>query len=340
MPSPNNQGYGYGGYGSYPPQMPEMPQQMPEDSQPQLPEMPQPQMPQAYGGYGYQNQPPQPYPMGQPGYMGQMPGQMPGMPPQKKGLGIGAIIGIVAGILALVAIVVGFFLIPKSGGGDDDVPSGVTRTGDDNQGTTGDTQGNDTTGTGDGSEGDSTGTGDSPASAGSSEWLSGEFTLEGQSFTLLKSGFRDLEAAGWHLTDEAQESIDTQYGGSFVVNKNTVVIGSLDVTTGEKDGVSINVTNLGDAPQDFRDCTLCEIKVDGYDYSFTPETPASLVIAGGGTLGMTVDEIKGIYGEPQDSYTGTGGYSSLTYQPEGEYTKSLDFTFTDGKVTQIRLMLA
>lgn len=334
-----------------------------------------------YGGYPQQQMPMQQMPQGMPpqppyggGFDGGYPQQqypgygMPPQPPQKKGLGTGAIIGIIAGV-AVLGLGIGFFLLRGNGNdtpSDDGKPATVTtRTGDsdekdgDKPSSSGDeTQtgtGEDGTETGSGTEGtDPSAVGTDPATPAvtpspapaASDWLSGEFVLEGQTYTLLKSGFRDLEANGWVISEDTQKALDAQYGGTIIVNPNIDIIGSgFDLETATKQGVSINVTNLTNEAKDFKDCSLASIQIDGRTYSSDPKTPPSITVAGGGMLGMTVAEIKAIYGEPTDIYPtdedpNTSIYASLSYRPENSYDQELTFRFSDGKVDEIEFQLA
>lgn len=153
----------------------------------------------------------------------------------------------------------------------------------------------------------------------------------------MQNGYRDLEAAGWTLDEATQTVIDTQYGGTYMMNLNDRLISALDLVKGNEGGVSIRVANLEAGAKDFRECTLTSIEILE-PYAYSEQVAPSFVVPGGGTIGMTPEEIIGIYGEPQGRYE-SEGYATYTYDAEGDYLKELRFSFSDGRVDNIAYML-
>lgn len=355
-------------YGGYPdPSMPQggQPYGYPDPSMPQGGQQPygypDPSMPQ-----------PQPYGYPDPSMPQPQPGMPPyGTPPKKKGLGVGAIIAIVAGVV-VVAVVVGFLVLGNKGNsgnngnnGNSGQTSGQTSGSSSSQTSSSQTSGSQTSSaeptqqTGgqsqqatqdpaSGSQGQQSTSDPAPAPApapaasaapASNDWLSGEFTLDGQSFTLLRSGYRDIEASGWVLDERTQATLDKQYGGSYVLNPGEGIISSLDLVKGNEGGASVTVANLDSAVKDVRDCTLRSITVST-PLSYSKQSAPAFVVAGGGTLGMTIDQVTAIYGQPKpDNIYQSDGFAIYTYDVENDYMKQLRFQFSDGVVDEIEYQL-
>lgn len=170
---------------------------------------------------------------------------------------------------------------------------------------------------------------DAPAS---NDWLSGEFVLDGQQFFLMQSGFHDLENAGWHLNEQSQDMINSEYGGTYMLNANKNSTG-LFMRKDSKAGVAICTVNLSNSAQDFSEGLLSSISVTQQGSYSNRETP-SFIVAGGGALGMTIDEITALYGEPSSTSVSSDS-ATYRYEPRGDMYKKLVFYFNNGVVYEI-----
>lgn len=311
MSDQNGYGYGDGGY----------PQGYAPGNQLQ---QPQPQ----YGGY----------PQGQ-APMG--PGMPPyGMPPQpRKGLGGGAIAAIVIGGVALLGGLAWLvFGMPRNAGTDPTRPVPMSQPGGNATNAQADPAQGDASATpGDGSSSATSGDADAqpgtqaPATNASTEWQSGRITINGNAFTLHKSTYDDLVNAGWHLDDMTTETLDSMYHGEFILNPSQTSAGLsmrfMNDSLGGFDALSVEFVNLGSSAVDFRQCAISGIYVDAAFMGGGQVAP-EVTVEGGGSLGMTLDEIAAIYGEPYDSYR-SDSYASLSYRSE-DYSHMLEFQSSDG----------
>lgn len=305
---------------------------------------PQPQ----YGqqpAYGQQPQYGQPY--GQQPPMGQPP---MGMPPQpRKGLGGLAVAGIAAAAL-VAGLGIGFLVFhdPDGGAPDDEPPAQVVTQGDDEEGdatgtAAGDDKKGDATGTGNGD--DAAGTGDgtqatpaqAPAQAApgdlSGSWQDGVISVNGVTYVLGQTPYSDLEAAGWRPDEMTQRTIDETYGGQYILNPSTKTIGFSFENDGLNgfDGLTVDLANVGGAAADFRECVVAGIDVD-VAYMSTGEVAPDAVVAGGARLGMRLDDIIALYGEPTDTYRSDDtDYASIEYQKD-DYSMSVSFRSTSGGI--------
>jgi hypothetical protein len=165
-----------------------------------------------------------------------------------------------------------------------------------------------------------------PQASGS--WIDMKGTIGDLNFAI-PFKVKDLINNGWKFED-------SRYANGYTLN-------SMDTTSGTitliKDGIDgtlwIGARNPSDSAIDILDSDVWSLSYD----AFLAKNPANFMLSSGAKLGMSVDEVKALYGEPQDSYTGTG-YEALTYGSsweDGYDGKIVDFNFTDGVLTEIQM---
>lgn len=162
-----------------------------------------------------------------------------------------------------------------------------------------------------------------PASADlSKDWSSFQFELQGKLYTLPVK-FSDLTADGWVMKDEAVLS-ETLEPDQYFVSYTTLV------NSNQEDAeISVQFANLGDTSMSVKDCYVNSIQ--HAEYSWTKNTV--LYFPGGIALGMTMDDVKALYGEPKDTSIAT----ELKYQTENYTDLILTFTTDGSKIEKMRM---
>ncbi|MCM1287743.1 MAG: hypothetical protein NC240_05485 [Clostridium sp.] len=163
------------------------------------------------------------------------------------------------------------------------------------------------------------GAGSTLGESGEAAWTNYEIILDGDKYTL-PCNVSALEANGWSI-------LDTTYDEDVLEpdDYNIVIIERNDIEA----WVLIGNTN-GSGNISHHDGQLIGINID---YSLE-DTNSS---AGGVQLGMTVDEVMSILGEPTYSDSDED-YIWLTYDSPDylqDFFSMLDITLTDGRVTEI-----
>jgi len=126
----------------------------------------------------------------------------------------------------------------------------------------------------------------------SSDWKSGEFTLDGVSYKL-NSNYTDLTANGWSI-DLARLG----YADGYILNANDKTTSTIKLESSKFSDADVNIgfVNLGTGAKDITECQFWAITVRN---SFS-DTPVSFTLPGGIKNGSTLSEIESIYGKPTD----------------------------------------
>jgi len=159
----------------------------------------------------------------------------------------------------------------------------------------------------------------------SAEWLSFQFELEGQIYTLPVL-YSELEANGWVAQNE-KDLDDILEVGQYTVSYTTLINGSEENTE-----ISVQFANLSDGALTMRECYVSGIQF--YATSWNENT--TLYFPGGFALGNTLEEVKTLYGEPET----TQEYSTTTewkYSTENYNNVILTFTNDTGVIEKMRM---
>lgn len=154
-------------------------------------------------------------------------------------------------------------------------------------------------------------------------WTSLTFQLGGQEFRLMETTLSQLAASGWTL-DLASQGYPDGYTVEAQQMISVVNLSHPDSTC----SVYVNVANLDGVSKPIEDCVVTKISFDTYGES------SDMFSLEGVQCGALPDDVKAVFGEPQETYGDASDYMNWSYETS-DYSKYMDLTFVNNVLSEI-----
>ena len=154
----------------------------------------------------------------------------------------------------------------------------------------------------------------------SKKWSDNQIQLNGKVLTMPIS-LNDLKKLGFEF----------EYKEKYVLNPGDSAAGA-SVSDNKGHKFSGSYSNLSDKIIDIKDSSLTSINIRSH-YN----EGMDIVFPGGIKFGDSIDKVKQVYGDPQDTYNGDNDFATLTYKQSRKHY--LQLTFSKGKLTGYELYI-
>ncbi len=165
--------------------------------------------------------------------------------------------------------------------------------------------------------------------AGSTEWTSMTFALDGKTYAIPFS-YEDIKS------DWSFDLADYGYEDGYILNPNEYVYSTIELENDAYDctfyiGLENNDTSA-------KDITECDIWAASIDITWADSYP-TLELPGGLTWGSSLEEVEALYGIPESTYRSESlGYWSYDYAVDNTYMLSLTI-YDENGITEFRYKL-
>lgn len=154
----------------------------------------------------------------------------------------------------------------------------------------------------------------------SDKWYDNQIQINGKVLTMPIS-LSDFNKLGFKL----------DYSKEYVLNPGDSVAGT-HLINDKGNSISGSYSNLSDKVIDIKESSLTSINITN-----RTNKDLDVIFPGGIKFGNSVEDVKRIYGEPEDTYDGGNGFYTLTYKKERTHYTIL--TFTEGKLSGYELYI-